>query len=92
MRVSKYRQMKEAQASWYAGYEEVYTFGSLLLDGGRFFGAEGIDGEADNLLAYFEKPWHWDRVHAWWVANDRPTELLDDGWDTAEANDWEIDL
>ena len=92
MRVSKTRQLREILNAWYSGADEVYAFGSALLDGGRFFGAEGVHGEADNLLAYFEKPWHWDRQHAWWVANDRPTELLDDEWDTAEANDWETDL
>ena len=84
------QRMREVQEAWYAGYEAVFVFGSVLLEGGRFFGTDMI-GEADNLLAYFEKPWHWDRQHAWWVSVGRPMEVRHDTWDAAEANDWETD-
>ena len=42
----------------------------------------------ENLLDFFEKPWKWDREHAWWVANGRPD--TGEAWEIGEETDFEV--
>jgi len=83
--------------AWYTSNDEVLRFGRDLLDGGMFdadsgtYDRFGFDVErttASNLLNFFEKPHHWDREHAWWVANDWPDDVK--SWERGLEAKWEI--
>ena len=62
---------------WTNDYEEVTAFGRDMVAAIFLVGI-------DDLQEYYEKPWHWQREHAWWVANERPDtwEAWDKGIDT----------
>jgi hypothetical protein len=71
-------------------------FGRSLLKGGMFdalpnarlYSNERAREAANNLLDYFEKPWHWSREHAWWMANDRTDDP--DKWELGRDAEWEV--
>jgi len=80
--------------AWYSSSDEVVRFGRDLLHGGMFdmfdvpISSPGAREAAYRLLNYFEKPWHWDREHAWWVANDWPDDV--ESWERGLEAKWEI--
>ncbi len=80
----------DSMSVWYTSYYEVVRFGRDLLKGGMFVPTTMFDefGEAEHLLDYFEKPWHWSRRHAWWVANDWPDDT--ESWERGQEADWVI--
>jgi len=88
MRVSKMQLITEIGRSWYASSDEVYAFGDAMVGAGRFYDPD-TDDALDSLLRYFEKPWHYDHQHAWWVVNDRTVDAL--VWEDGEEADWEVD-
>ena len=66
---------------WIASSDEVWAFARDMVS------AHFID-TAEGLLDYFEKPWHWEREHAWWVANDRPDSWA--VWDLGVDSGFEV--
>lgn len=69
------------EREWTASDDEVVAFARDMV------AADFID-TVDGLLEFFEKPWHWDREHAWWVANGRPDTW--EMWDKGVDGDWEV--
>jgi len=77
--------------AWYASSDEVVRFGRDLLHSGYLETHNAIDDEwdrADALLQYFEKPHHWNRVHAWWDANEWPDDAA--SWEHGHDTAWEV--
>lgn len=77
--------------SWYTSYNEVVRFGRDLFGGNMFdvpFPNQYEHETADNMLLYFEKPWHWNREYLWWVANDWPDDEA--SWERGRDTEWEI--
>ena len=66
---------------WIASADEVTAFGRDMIE------AEFIDSVA-GLQEYYEKPWHWEREHAWWIANGRPDTW--EMWGKGIDDDWEV--
>ena len=62
---------------WIASSDDVHAFGRDMVEAGFIY-------DLDELLSYFEKPWHWESEHAWWVANGRPDsgEIWEQGDDS----------
>ncbi len=84
--------MREIKRVWYTSSEEVWMFGNVML-GAHVFDVASPDfaarnTTADNLLDYFEKPWHWTRQHAWWMANDRTDDVAK--WELGRDAEWEV--
>ncbi len=78
---------------WYASTEEVWSFGRDMVKAGQFDAPANITEHrareaASNLLDYFEKPWHWEREHAWWVASGRPDHEA--AWEQGANMEWEV--
>ena len=67
---------------WIASADEIWAFARDMVS------AQFIDS-AEGLLDYFEKPWHWEREHAWWVANGRPDSWA--VWDKGVDSKFEVD-
>lgn len=57
---------------WVDSYDEVVAFARDMVAGLFLHTAEDV-------IEYLDKPWHWEREHAWWVANARP-----DSWEEWE--------
>ncbi len=72
------------KSNWYQHNDEVVMFASDMLRSGYFapVGTKETSTEAENLLSYFEKPYHYTREHTWWVVN---------GW-TDDSELWEVGL
>lgn len=84
------RSITEIANAWYASTDEVQRLGRDLLHGGMFDTDTMYDdyGKAERLLDYFDKPHHWDKAHAWWVANDWTDDPAT--WDRGRDTHWEI--
>jgi len=70
---------------WFESNDKTVRFATDMLRAGYFEPVgEETSTEAENLLAYFDKPWNWDREHAWWVVNGwtDDVELWEVGFDT----------
>ena len=67
--------------AWYASTDEVNRLGRDLVAGGMLT-------TTTDVLAFFDKPWHWDAEHAWWVANEWPDDQAT--WEQGENDEWEI--
>ena len=63
--------MKE---QWYETHSELVTFARVLLDAGAF---DGEEGQAKQMLYFFEKPWKWTDEFVAWVRLRRPLEIRD---------------
>ena len=77
--------------AWYASTDEVNRMAHDMLEGGLFdteLSREDSHAVADNLMDFMDKPWHWDREHTWWVANEWPDDA--ESWERGQATDWEI--
>ena len=72
--------------AWYASTDEVNRLGRDMVSAQRFVRADAGEALSD-LLAYFEKPWHWNAEHAWWVANEWPDDAAT--WEQGEDDEWE---
>jgi hypothetical protein len=66
---------------WISSSDEVTRFARDMVEANYI---TTIDG----LLDYFEKPWHWDREHKWWVAAEWPD--TPEAWETADNADFEV--
>jgi len=73
--------------AWYASNEEVHNLGAAMLRAGMF--RHDTTPEAELLLEYFDKPWHWDKEHAWWVANDWTDD--EDEWERGQDEGWAVE-
>jgi len=66
---------------WIGDYDEVVAFARDMV-------ASDFIDSADGLQEYYEKPWHWEREHAWWVANARPDSR--DVWEQGADEGFEV--
>jgi len=84
--------INEILNAWYTSNDEVVRFGRALMEGGTFDALRPNRTDqytmADNLLDYFNKPYHWNAEHAWWVANDWPDDA--ESWERGHDSSWEI--
>ncbi len=82
------------EREWYESDDEVYNLGRDMLKAGMFEQQEtGVFGpstssEAENLLEYFNKPYHWNKEHAWWVATEWPDDWTT--WDLGKDSNWKV--
>ena len=76
--------------AWYASTDEVNRLGRDLLASGylKDHNVTADYTEAEALLDFMEKPHYWNRVHAWWVANEWPDDA--ESWERGQATGWEI--
>ena len=77
--------------AWYASSDEVWRFGRAILNSG-FLQAHNTSldyDRADALLEYFQAPWHYDTVHAWWVANDWTDN--EGEWERGQDEGWAVE-
>ena len=76
--------------AWYASTDEVNRMARDMLLGDMFYADDTTEprGVAHNMLEFFDKPWHWDREHAWWVANEWPDDA--ESWERGRDMEWEI--
>ena len=79
--VNKVHREKYVDGAWTASDDEVVAFARDMV-------AADFITTADGLQEYYEKPWHWNREHEWWVANDRPDNW--ETWDKGIDTDWEV--
>lgn len=72
--------------NWYESSDTVVALASDMLRAGCFDPVNAGYGssEAENMLTYFEKPWHYTPEHTWWVVNGQTDsgELWEVGYDT----------
>ena len=86
--------INEILNAWYVSFDEVTRFGRDLYVAGVFDREHDYDCvdddhiEASTMLEDFEKPWHWNRQHAWWVANEWPDDA--ESWERGHDTGWEI--
>lgn len=75
---------------WYASVDEVQRFGRDLLVSGYLedHRTSADYDRADALLDYFDKPHHWNKQHAWWVANSWADDW--EMWELGHNTNWEI--
>ena len=82
--------LNEIMNAWYGSSDVVVRFGRDLLNSGHldtYAGSDGYD-RADALLDYFEKPHHWNKEHAWWVANEWPDDW--ETWERGRDTNWAV--
>lgn len=67
--------------TWYADSDEVFAFATALHAAGYFDSTlYGCRQAVDNVLRYFEKPWHHDLDYRAWDAHGRPSDETCEGW------------
>jgi hypothetical protein len=73
--------------AWYASTDEVNRMARDMNTAGVFYNPNPQQA-IDSVLEFMDKPWHWDREHAWWVANEWPDDY--DSWERGRDTDWEV--
>jgi len=83
--------INEILNAWYTSNDEVNRLARDLLVSEDF---ENLSDPTDPVslanivLDYFNKPYHWNAEHAWWVANDWPDDA--ESWERGHDSSWEI--
>lgn len=73
--------MRSSKYAWSKDYENVLALARDMVRAGWLT-------DADAVLEYFEKPWHWTNEYNWWQAAGRPDTR--DAWEQGAWCAWEV--